>query len=121
MMRKALRQNRNRIKQALDLKRDLHERMIAPTGDDLLGLRDRALLAIGYATLCRRSELVAICIGDFGKAYEDGSVSVPLRRSKCEKAKIESQSCVPAVGGLRRQSSGIYKKLSKSLGRNGVS
>jgi len=83
-LRKALRQKRSRMKQALGLKRDLLERLMAATGDDLLGLRDRALLALGYATLCRRAELVAIRVEDFGKVDEDGSVSVLIRRSKAD-------------------------------------
>ena len=83
-LRKALRQKRSRMKQALGLKRDLLERLMEATGDDLLGLRDRALLALGYATLCRRAELVAIRVEDFGKVDEDGSVSVLIRRSKAD-------------------------------------
>jgi integrase/recombinase XerD len=83
-LRKALRQKRSRMKQALGLKRGLLERLMAATGDDLLGMRDRALLALGYATLCRRSELVAIRVEDFGRVDGDGSVSVLIRRSKAD-------------------------------------
>lgn len=83
-LRKALRQKRSRMKQALGLKRDLLDRLMAATGDDLLGLRDRALLALGYATLCRRSELVAIRVEDLGRVDGDGSVSVLIRRSKAD-------------------------------------
>lgn len=73
-LRRALRQKRSRVKQALGLKRELLERLMAACGTDLLGLRDKALLALGYATLCRRAELVAIRVEDFGKVDEDGSV-----------------------------------------------
>jgi integrase/recombinase XerD len=83
-LRRALRQKRSRVKQALGLKRDLLERLMAATDNDLLGLRDRALLALGYATLCRRAELVAIRVEDFGRVDEDGSVSVLIRRSKAD-------------------------------------
>jgi site-specific recombinase XerC len=48
-LRRALRQKRSRAKQALGLKRDLLERLMAACGPDLLGLRDRALLALGYS------------------------------------------------------------------------
>lgn len=83
-LRRALRQKRSRLKQALGLKRDLLDRLMGVCGDDLLGLRDRALLSFGYATLCRRGELVAIRVEDFGKVDPDGSVSVLIRRSKAD-------------------------------------
>jgi len=83
-LRRALRQKRSRVKQALGLKRDLLDRLMGVCGDDLLGLRDRALLSLGYATLCRRGELVAIRVEDFGKVDTDGSVSVLIRRSKAD-------------------------------------
>ena len=72
------------MKQALGLKRELLERLMAACGTDLLGLRDRALLALGYATLCRRAELVAIRVEDFGKVDNEGCVSVRVRRSKSD-------------------------------------
>jgi integrase/recombinase XerD len=83
-LRRALRQKRSRVKQALGLKRELLGRLMAACGTDLLGLRDRALLALGYATLCRRAELVAIRVEDFGKVDSEGSVSVLIRRSKSD-------------------------------------
>jgi len=83
-LRRALRQKRSRVKQALGLKRELLERLMDVCGDDLLGLRDRALLSLGYATLCRRGELVAIRVEDFGRSDPDGSVSVLIRRSKAD-------------------------------------
>ena len=83
-LRRALRQKRSRVKQALGLKRELLEQLLAVCDGDLLGLRDRALLSLGYATLCRRGELVAIRVDDFGKTDPDGSVSVLIRRSKAD-------------------------------------
>lgn len=83
-LRRALRQKRSRVKQALGLKRELLKRLMATCGTNLLGLRDRALLALGYATLCRRAELVAIRVEDFGKVDSEGSVSVLIRRSKSD-------------------------------------
>ena len=38
--------------------------MLAPIPDDLRGLRDRALLLVGFAGALRRSELAAILLGD---------------------------------------------------------
>lgn len=39
-------------------------RLIEPIGDDLVGLRDRALLLVGFAGAMRRSELAAIRVAD---------------------------------------------------------
>jgi integrase/recombinase XerD len=83
-LRRALRQKRSRVRQALGLKRELLGRLMGVAAGDLLGLRDRALLSLGYATLCRRSELVAIRVEDFGRVDGDGSVSVLIRRSKAD-------------------------------------
>lgn len=56
--------------------------MVATLPDNLLGLRDRALLVTGFAGAFRRSELVGLNVEDlhFGK---DG-VTVNLRRSKTD-------------------------------------
>lgn len=39
---------------------DILRQLLAPIGDDLVGLRDRALLLVGFAGALRRSELAAI-------------------------------------------------------------
>lgn len=44
-------------KQAPPLTRDILEQLIAGTGQDLVGLRDRVMLMLGYETMRRRSEL----------------------------------------------------------------
>ena len=46
-------------------------RLLAPIGDDLVDLRDRALLLVGFAGALRRSELAAIGIADL-EATERG-------------------------------------------------
>jgi site-specific recombinase XerD len=61
------------------------ERIIAmalSTGEDLKGLRDRALLLIGFAGAFRRSELVALDLEDL----EEGELGfrVTIRRSKTD-------------------------------------
>lgn len=95
-LRRALRQTTSRARQALGLRRDLLARLMRATGSDLLGLRDRALLSLGYATLCRRSELVAIRVEDFGAPDADGSVSVLIRRSKSDPLGFGRVAWVPA-------------------------
>jgi site-specific recombinase XerD len=47
---------------------------------DLRGLRDRALLLLGWAAALRRSELVALEVGDLG--FEPEGVVLTIRRSK---------------------------------------
>lgn len=46
--------------QAAPLNDVLVARMLAAAGTRLRDLRDKALLTLGYVTLCRRSELVAL-------------------------------------------------------------
>ena len=52
--------------------------MLDTSPDDLRGKRDRALLAIGFAGAFRRSELVALEVGDLVEA-PDG-LRVTIRR-----------------------------------------
>ena len=54
-MRRALRTKPRRQKQARGLTRDLRDKLLAACPDSLLGLRNRALIAVGYDTLCRRA------------------------------------------------------------------
>jgi site-specific recombinase XerD len=56
--------------------------MVATLPDTLLGLRDRALLLLGFAGAFRRSELVGLDVGDL-EAGRAGLV-VTLRRSKTD-------------------------------------
>jgi integrase len=57
-------------------------RMIDATPDSLKGMRDRALLLVGFAGAFRRSELVALNVEDI-EEVEEGIV-VTLRRSKTD-------------------------------------
>ncbi len=56
--------------------------MLATLPDSLLGLRDRALLLVGFAGGFRRSELVALTVEDARVASE--GVVLTLRRSKTD-------------------------------------
>jgi integrase/recombinase XerD len=79
--RRALRTKALRPKQALGLTKDLRNRLIAACPKTLSGLRNRALIAVGYDTLCRRSELVGLRLEDF--TFKPGRVTqVLIRRSK---------------------------------------
>jgi integrase/recombinase XerD len=72
-----------RQRQPLGLRARLRNRLLAVCGTDLRGLRNRAMVAVGYDTLCRRSELVALRIEDI-TALDDGAGSILVRRSKAD-------------------------------------
>jgi len=56
--------------------------MIARTSDDLLSIRDRALLLFGFASALRRSELVALDLDDLERT--ERGVLVTIRKSKTD-------------------------------------
>jgi site-specific recombinase XerD len=70
-------------KQATALNRSYVDRMLAVPGPSLRTMRNRALLAVAYDTLARRSELVALQVADVEAAL-DGSAVVTIRRSKTD-------------------------------------
>ncbi len=82
-LRRALRNNSRRRKQAHGLTGDLRDMMIAACPETLLGLRNRAFIAIGYDTLCRRSELVALRVEDLCE-LKGGAMSILVRRGKAD-------------------------------------
>jgi integrase len=63
------------------LTRDLRDRLLAACPDTLLGLRNRAIIAVGYDTLCRRSELVSLRVEDLAPVEKD-AMSLLVRRAK---------------------------------------
>ena len=69
--------------QAAPLTRKLVDQMLEASGTSLRDLRNRALLAVAYDTLCRRAELVALHRRDLEVAPQgDGTIAV--RRSKTD-------------------------------------
>ena len=61
----------------------LRNRLIEATGERLIDARDRALLAVGYDTLLRRAELVAVKVPDLLDEM-DGSATVLVRSGKTD-------------------------------------
>ena len=49
---------------------------------NLRDIRDRALVAVAYDTMCRREELVSLQVEDIAEAADEGSVLI--RRSKTD-------------------------------------
>lgn len=80
-LRRALRSGHTRPHQALGLTSHLRDRLISACPDTLAGNRDRALIALGYDTLCRRSELVGLRAEDLS-GTADGAGQILIRRSK---------------------------------------
>jgi hypothetical protein len=72
--------------QAYGINKDLLDKMIATTSDDLRGIRDKALLSLAYDTLCRRSEIVSLDIEDI--IYTNEQIKIRLKRSKTDQDKL---------------------------------
>ncbi|WP_334062892.1 tyrosine-type recombinase/integrase [Limimaricola cinnabarinus] len=72
-----------RPKQAKGLTRAYLDRFLAAQPDTPWGLRNRAMLSLGYECLTRRSELVALRSEDL-LWRDDGTLRVMIRRSKAD-------------------------------------
>ena len=82
-LRRVRRQKPGRPNQAKGLTKAYLDQFIAGQPDTPWGLRNRAMLALGYELLTRRSELVALRIDDL-EARSDGTLRVLIRRSKAD-------------------------------------
>lgn len=82
-LRRVRRAKLNRPKQAKGMTRDILVRCLEAQPDSPWGLRNRAMLSLGYDLLTRRSELVALRTGDIEKRG-DGTLRAIIRRSKAD-------------------------------------
>ncbi len=80
-MRRARRAQPTRPRQALGITATLRDQLLAACPEDLMGLRDKVLVSVGFASLCRRGELVSISIEDLTRT-EQGRYTVLVRRAK---------------------------------------
>lgn len=80
-MRRAKRQKPMRPKQAHALTASLRDRLITSCPNTMIGFRNQAMIALGYDTLCRRSELVALRVEDI-VPIPTGGAMVLVRRAK---------------------------------------
>ena len=69
--------------QAKGLTWALRARLLDAAGEALIDARNRALLAVAYDTLLRRSELVALQVSDIVEEI-DGAATVLVRRAKAD-------------------------------------
>ena len=70
-------------RQAVGINQDLLIKMIAAQPETLAGIRNRALLSLGYDFLSRRSELVALRATDI-QFTDDGALQGTIRKSKTD-------------------------------------
>lgn len=82
VMRGILREQKRPVRPAAALTSTELRQLLAGCGDDLAGLRDRALLLVGFAGALRRSELVALDHEDV-RFTKDGLV-LRIRSSKAD-------------------------------------
>ena len=69
--------------QAVGINHDLLVKMIAAQPDTLAGMRNKAMLSLGYDFLARRSELVALRTTDL-EFTKDGALKGMMRKSKTD-------------------------------------
>lgn len=94
----------------------LLRQMLAHAHDGVRGLRDRALLLVGFAGALRRSELVALCYEDV--AFTDEGMVLTLRRSKTDQAGEGYQIGIPRG---RREETCPVRALRDWLDQAGIS
>jgi site-specific recombinase XerC len=73
--------------------------MLDACPDTMIGIRDRALLALGFAGAFRRSELVALQVLDLAEV-PDG-YRVTIRRSKTDQTGQGAEIVIPRGLGIR--------------------
>lgn len=82
-LRKISRQLGSRFDQAFPVTRSILDKMLTVCGNDLRGLRNRALLHLAYDSMCRRSEVVSLSVQDM-EWFSDEGLSILLRKSKTD-------------------------------------
>lgn len=82
-IRKINRQLGNRFDQAFPVTRSVLDQLLKVCGDDIRGVRDKALLLLAYDSMRRRAELVSLRVEDL-ELGDEGQCSILLRRSKTD-------------------------------------
>ena len=101
----------------------LRNRLLNAAGDRLIDARNRALLGVGYDTLLRRSELVALRVEDVLEEM-DGSATVLLRAGKtdaegCGTSLFLARDTVELVSAWRQRGRVGDGRLFRGIGRHG--
>lgn len=82
-MRRIMRSKPCRPKQAKGLTHEYLKKFLAVQPDNPWGIRNRAIISLGYDILARRSELVALMTDDIAMR-PDGTLRLLIRRSKTD-------------------------------------
>ena len=102
-IRKVVRGIRNRLGSKVDRKApataETVKKILKRCPDTLIGRRDAALIALGFAAALRRSELVALEVSDLERTPE--GVIVHIRKSKTDQEGAGHMVPVPAGSKLR--------------------
>jgi site-specific recombinase XerD len=80
------------------------ERAVARMGNDLWGLRDKALVSVAYTTMLRRTELVALEVGDYRRSQGEASGRMAVRVTKTEDGQHEKYRHVSAEAAMHLES-----------------
>jgi integrase len=80
-VRRIRRSQPSRPRQAHGITADLRDRLLAACSNDMIGLRDKTVISVGFDLLCRGGELVALCAEDLAPT-SDGRFLVLVRRAK---------------------------------------
>ncbi len=101
----------------------LRERMLQACGDRLIDDRNKALLAVAYDTLLRRSELVALEVSDL-LVEMDGSGTLLVRRGKTDPTGegallYLAPDTIKLLQGWLKRSGIIQGRLFRSLRKDG--
>ncbi|MEO6013706.1 MAG: tyrosine-type recombinase/integrase [Devosia sp.] len=84
-LRRVARRQSARPRQAKGITLELREKLMSTCGEDIRGLRDRALLAVGFETLARASELVSIDAEHLEESLRKGG-AVLIARGKTDQS-----------------------------------
>ena len=82
--RRVMRKNRRQPKTAAPITPEMLERLMETCGDDLEGLRDRALMLVAHESLARAGELVAIQLGDVFLDKDPAKLLIPRSKADIE-------------------------------------
>ena len=97
-------------------------RLLAACPKNLLGLRDRALILIGFAGAFRRSELCAMTVSDL--CFSDSGLVINVPRSKADQEQAGEKVAIPfwrARGYLPDQSASQVARRGQRHRRRGLS
>jgi integrase len=89
--------------------------LLSSCGNNLAGLRDRALLLVGFAGALRRSELVAIDHEHL--RFNEGGLSITIPRSKRDQ---EGQGAIVTLPRMRGDDTCPVKAMERWLQRAGI-